>query len=84
VVTYWQPSSSSSSDPPSDDDDDDDAELVSFMKSTLQLITFHAMTAGKSNFFQVCVSHSYIWKCINRNGNLTCRLRQCAHDNVAL
>jgi hypothetical protein len=61
VVTYWQPSSSSSSDPPSDDDDDDDAELVSFMKSTLQLITFHAMTAGTSNIFSsLCFSFLYL------------------------
>jgi hypothetical protein len=73
VVTYWQPSSSSSSAPASDDDDG--AELVSFMKSTLQLITFHAMTVGKFSF-QVCVSSLLDLKRINRNANLTPRLWQ--------
>ena len=48
MVTYWQPSSSSSSAAASDDDDDDDdddgAEMVSFMKPTLQLTTPCAVT----------------------------------------
>lgn len=46
VVTQWQPSSSSSSAAASDDDDDDDdgAEMVSFMKPILKLITLCAVT----------------------------------------
>jgi hypothetical protein len=54
VVTYWQPSSSSSSAAASDDDDDDDdddgAEMICFMKPTLQVITLCAVTVDLDKF----------------------------------
>lgn len=50
IATYGRPSSSSSSAPASDDEDDDGAELVRFMKSTLQLTIIYAVAEALPTF----------------------------------